>query len=215
MTLVLRMCKSDGSSTNGFKYGQIGDRVKCPDWNSKKKCGNGLHALKEGNGDWGLLNGNDWLIIDADDQIVDIDEEKCKFNTGIILFRGTADDLSKSEFPKKLKLNQKSAYEWSEFIGNKEIMIDKIFDEYLLTNFLFNLEYEEESLLIFKNKIIQILNGIRLISFNRLLLNYIRKIDYYKKINSLNEKLDINYVDLNLLGKIKFYLFNFFNRKLI
>ena len=94
-------------------------------------------------------------------------------------------------------------------------MIDKIFDEYLLTNFLFNLEYEEESLLIFKNKIIQILNGIRLISFNRLLLNYIRKIDYYKKINSLNEKLDINYVDLNLLGKIKFHLFNFFNRKLI
>ena len=45
MTLVLRMCKSDGSSTNGFKYGQIGDRVKCPDWNSKKKCGNGLIIL--------------------------------------------------------------------------------------------------------------------------------------------------------------------------
>ena len=55
MTLVLRMCKSDGSSSNGFFYGQVGDRVVCPDWDPIPECGNGLHGLKDGNGDWGLL----------------------------------------------------------------------------------------------------------------------------------------------------------------
>ena len=128
MTLVLRMCKSDGSSSNGFFYGKTGDRVTCPDWRSQPVCGYGLHGLKEGNGDWLLLDGEDWLIIDADDQIVDIDECKCKFNTGIILFRGTQKQLANSEFPSKLNLNSKSAYQWAQSIGNKDIMIDKITD---------------------------------------------------------------------------------------
>ena len=41
--------------------------MTCPDWHPKSECGNGLHGLKEGNGDWSLLDGNDWLIIGADD----------------------------------------------------------------------------------------------------------------------------------------------------
>ena len=126
MTLILRKCKGDGSSSNGFKYGQVGDRVMCPDWHPNPECGNGLHGLKEGNGDWGLLDGNDWLIIDADDLVVDIDEEKCKFNTGVILFRGTTEELVNSEFPNKLKLDEKSAYYWAIKIGNHDIMINKI-----------------------------------------------------------------------------------------
>ena len=129
MTLILRKCKKDGSSRNGFKYGKIGDRVVCPDWDPKSECGNGLHGLKEGNGNWSLLEGDDWLIIDADDLVVDIDEYKCKFNTGAILFRGTKKQLAKSEFPKKLKLNEESAYEWAIEIGNDDVMIKKIKSE--------------------------------------------------------------------------------------
>ena len=130
MTLILRKCNYDGSSRNGFKYGQVGDRVTCPDWNPLPYCGNGLHGLKEGNGNWTLLDGIDWLIIDADDQIVDIDESKCKFNTGIILFRGTSEELSKSEFPNKLNLNSNAAYYWARDIGNHDIMISKIKNSY-------------------------------------------------------------------------------------
>ena len=129
MTLVLRKCWKDGSSRNGFEYGQVGERVYAPDWRPNPYCGNGLHGLKEGNGDWGLLEGDDWLIIDADDQIVDIDEYKCKFNTGVILFRGTQKQLANSEFPKKLKLNEEPAYEWALYIGNKNIMSKKIRSE--------------------------------------------------------------------------------------
>jgi len=126
MTLVLRKCKSDGSSRNEFKYGKVGDRVTCPDWNPEPICGYGLYGLKECNGDWGLLKGHDWLIIDADDQIVDIDEYKCKFNTGVILFRGTEEELANSEYPNKLNLNSGSAYNWAYYIGNHDIMINKI-----------------------------------------------------------------------------------------
>ena len=130
MTLILRKCYRDGSSRNGFKYGKVGERVTCPDWHPKSECGNGLHGLKEGNGDWNLLDGDDWLIIDADDLVVDIDEQKCKFNTGVILFRGTSEELRDSEFPHKLNLNSHPAYCWARYIGNKNVMINKITESY-------------------------------------------------------------------------------------
>ena len=128
MTLVLRKCWQDGSSSNRFKYGQVRERVICPDWEPEPICGHGLHGLLKGNGDWRLLEGSDWLVIDADDQIVNIDNDKCKFNTGVILFRGTAEELSKSEFPHKFNLNSESAYQWAMHIGNHDIMINKITD---------------------------------------------------------------------------------------
>jgi len=128
MTLILRKCNKDGSSSYGFKYGKVGERVTCPDWDPNPKCGNGLHGLKEGNGEWNLLDGDDWLIIDADDQIIDIDKDKCKFNTGIILFRGTAEELKNSEYPNKFNLNSESASCWAKHIGNRDIMMHKIVD---------------------------------------------------------------------------------------
>ena len=126
MTLILRKCWKDGSSSNNFYYGKVGERVTCPDWSSQSICGNGLHGLKEGNGDWELLVGDDWLVIEADDQIVDIDNDKSKFNTGIILFRGTREQLARSEYKFKFKLNEKSAYEWAKYIGNRKEMLKKI-----------------------------------------------------------------------------------------
>lgn len=48
MTLVLRKCQLNGHSSRNFFYGQVGERVNCPDWDASPYCGNGLHGLKEG-----------------------------------------------------------------------------------------------------------------------------------------------------------------------
>ena len=57
---VLRTCKADGTSYNGFKWPlEEGAVVECPDWKPLAECGNGLHGLLDGEGDWGLL---DWSV---------------------------------------------------------------------------------------------------------------------------------------------------------
>ena len=128
MPLILRKCQKNGLSSNNFYYGNVGDIVTCPDWNPEPKCGNGLHGLLEGNGDWGLLYGDDWLVIEANESdIVKIDECKCKFHTGKILFRGSKEQLANSEFPAKFEnLNSKSAFNWGRDIGNHDVMMHKI-----------------------------------------------------------------------------------------
>ena len=127
MPLILRKCWKNGLSRNDFYYGNTGDIVTCPDWDPKPECGNGLHGLLEGNGDWHLLEGDDWLVIEANESdIVNIDDEKCKFRTGKILFRGSVEQLANSEYPNKLNLNSRSAYCWARRVGNHDIMIHKI-----------------------------------------------------------------------------------------
>ena len=129
MPLILRKCSQNGLSRNNFRYGNVGDVVTCPDWNPEPKCGNGLHGLLEGNGEWALLEGVDWLVIEAEtEDIVNIDNEKCKFKTGKILFRGSNTELANSEFPHKLNLNSEAAFNWASNIGNKDLMINKITD---------------------------------------------------------------------------------------
>jgi len=126
MTLVLSKCfKNDVR----FVSKKIGDRVVSLNWKPESKYEKSLCGLKDGNGDWGNLYGDEWLIIDADDQIVDVDEDKCIFNTGVILFRGTAEELANSEFPAKFtNLNSQAAFYWAYRIGNKDLMINKIAD---------------------------------------------------------------------------------------
>ena len=55
MSLILRKCQKNGLSSNNFYYGKVGDIVTAPDWNPIPECGNGLHGLLEGNGEWLLL----------------------------------------------------------------------------------------------------------------------------------------------------------------
>jgi hypothetical protein len=125
MALILRKCKKDGSSSHGFVYGNTGDTVTAPDWDPKPECGNGLHGLKQGNGEWGLLAGYVWLIIEADENdVVDIDQYKCKFRTGKILYRGDKEGLHK--YASVMATNPSSAYEWACIIGDKEIMRDRV-----------------------------------------------------------------------------------------
>ena len=131
MPLILRKCQKDGYSRNNFYYGNTGDIVTCPDWNPEPECGNGLHGLLEGSGNWALLYGEDWLIIEANESdIVEIDDQKCKFRTGTILFRGTTEELRNSEFPARFNLNSFYAYKWGIEIGNHDIMMHKITKSY-------------------------------------------------------------------------------------
>ena len=140
MSLILRKCWKNGLSRRNFYYGNVGDIVTAPDWNPEPKCGNGIHGLLEGNGDWHLLEGEHWLVIEADEiDIVNIDNYKCKFRTGKILFRGTREELASSEFYAKFNLNECAAYNWAMKIGNHEMMIDKITDEGLAYHWALNI----------------------------------------------------------------------------
>ena len=129
MTLILRKCKADGSSSHSFTYGNAGDTVTAPVWSSEPQCGDGLHGLKNGNGNWHLLNGHDWIVIEAAD-VVDIDKQKCKFRTGTIIYRGAKEGLH--QYAHLMATESKSAYHWAREIGNKEVMIDRITESHML-----------------------------------------------------------------------------------
>ena len=135
MALILRKCQENGFSSNNFYYGKAGEIATAPDWDPKPECGNGLHGLLEGNGNWSLLVGFSWLVIEAKtEDIVEIDDQKCKFRTGKILFHGSTEELRNSEFPRMFNnLNSSAAYNWARSIGNNDIMMHKITDsEYAL-----------------------------------------------------------------------------------
>lgn len=52
-TLILRGCKKDGSSRNGYKYPlEVGATGTCPDWQPTAECGRGLHGFLHGVGDF-------------------------------------------------------------------------------------------------------------------------------------------------------------------
>jgi hypothetical protein len=127
MVLILRKCNKDGGSSRGFVYGQVGDIVTAPDWSPNPKCGNGLHGLKQGNGDWVLLKGYDWLVIEAaEEDVVDIDKDKCKckFRTGKIVYRGDEEGLH--QYASVMATDSESAYYWACNIGDLEIMRDRV-----------------------------------------------------------------------------------------
>lgn len=89
--LVLRNCKSDLTSRNGFRWPAKGP-VECPDWNPEPCCGGGLHGLLWGRDDWTLLSSAQdsiWQVIEVDtDSVVAIDSEKVKFPRGNVVFSG-------------------------------------------------------------------------------------------------------------------------------
>jgi hypothetical protein len=94
---VLRTCNADGTSHNGFQWPlEVGAMVECPDWNPLAECGNGLHGLAEGKGDWKLL---DWspdakaLILEVEaDTIIELDG-KVKFPRAVVRRVGALADL--------------------------------------------------------------------------------------------------------------------------
>ena len=88
--LVLRTCKADMMSHNGFVWPESGP-VACADWRSVAACGNGLHGLLWGEGDGSLLDWGEtakWLVVAVEGSgIVDL-KGKVKFPSGEVVFCG-------------------------------------------------------------------------------------------------------------------------------
>jgi hypothetical protein len=66
--------------------------VECPNWDPKPECGNGLHGLAWGDGDWCLLSDADdavWMVVRvASEDVVKIDDSKVKFRRGFVEYAG-------------------------------------------------------------------------------------------------------------------------------
>jgi hypothetical protein len=84
--LVLRTCDKDLKSHGGFQWPASG-YVEAPDFKPTEHCGNGLHGLLDGEGDWDLMN---WefdakaMIVETDrSQIINL-SGKVKFQSGIV-----------------------------------------------------------------------------------------------------------------------------------
>jgi hypothetical protein len=92
--LVIRTCSKDMTSYNDFKWPKKGP-VRCNDWDSAPRCGNGLHGLLGGAGDGRLLNWEEdakWLVVEVDeDKIVSIDKDRVKFPEGTVVYCGNKD----------------------------------------------------------------------------------------------------------------------------
>ncbi len=90
--LLLRTCKSDMTSHNGFLWPESG-YVEAPDWDGGKPvCGGKLHGFLFGEGDGSLANWSPdakWLVVEADETaIVAIDKDKHGFRAGTVVFCG-------------------------------------------------------------------------------------------------------------------------------
>ena len=90
--LVLRCCRSDFTSRNGFVWpSEVGAVVVAPDWKPTEECGNGLHGWLYGHGDitcvtyWEEVNSK-WLVLEVDD-VIELDG-KCKFERAVVRFAG-------------------------------------------------------------------------------------------------------------------------------
>jgi hypothetical protein len=93
--LVLRTSDKDLRSYNGFQWPEKGP-VSCPDWDPAPKCGNGLHGLMWGDGDASLLSSSadaKWQVVKVEEsKIVAINNQKCKFPEGEVVFTGSMAD---------------------------------------------------------------------------------------------------------------------------
>ena len=88
--LVIRTCNADMTSHDGFKWPESG-RVSAPDWGPKPACGQGLHGLLDGAGDYALVSRKPdakWLIVSVPRaEVVDLDG-KVKFPRGEVVYCG-------------------------------------------------------------------------------------------------------------------------------
>ena len=103
-TLVLRCCRHDFTSRDGFQWKKKGT-VTAPDWEHRPYCGHGLHGWKHGEGDhsvWEHDESDVWMVLAVKTKsIVELDG-KVKFPTCRVLFTGkreVATALIKEHYP--------------------------------------------------------------------------------------------------------------------
>jgi len=87
----LRTCSADMTSYGGFQWPRKG-WVEAPDWDPSPVCGGGLHFLRNGEGDVGLLSKSNaavWLVTrSCVNETVDIDAGKSKAKRCEVRFAG-------------------------------------------------------------------------------------------------------------------------------
>ncbi|MDU5771905.1 hypothetical protein [Acinetobacter sp.] len=92
IALVLRTCKSDLTSRNGFQWADVGGTTIAPDWVNNKDCGNGLHGWLFGSGDHSCSNYLDaeskWMVLEVELKSIVMLGEKCKFPSAKTVFVG-------------------------------------------------------------------------------------------------------------------------------
>ena len=98
-SLVLRCCRSDMSSKNGFVWPGVGEIATAPDWKDNNECGNGLHGWLYGQGDHGtsaFATDPDakWLVVQVEDAAIRMLGGKCKFPSGKVVFVGSKSDAA-------------------------------------------------------------------------------------------------------------------------
>ena len=97
MSLVLRNCNPDGSSSYGFVWNtEIGAVNTAPDFQPTQEYGNGLHGWENGIGDATVSSYNDsplWLVLDVP-SLIQLDG-KVKFESCIVVFKGSKSECAK------------------------------------------------------------------------------------------------------------------------
>ena len=84
LALAIRTADKNHQSYGKFQWPkEIGSIIECNDWDENEECGNGIHALLDGWGDWSLLSND----VDAIWQIVEVDRTKCVDLRGKVKFR--------------------------------------------------------------------------------------------------------------------------------
>ncbi len=87
ISYVLRSCKSDFTSRNGFKWPALG-KVECPDFDTAEECGPGLYGFLNGCGEGSLASWEpdaQWLLVAVpSDTVIDLGD-KVKFPRGEVI----------------------------------------------------------------------------------------------------------------------------------
>lgn len=96
--LVLRTCREDMTSRNGFKWPDVGGVAEAPDWIENNECGNGLHGWLYGQGDYSTSDYLDesakWLVVEVEESSIIMFGGKCKFPRGVVRFVGDKKDAT-------------------------------------------------------------------------------------------------------------------------
>jgi len=112
-SLVLRVCRADLTSRDGFQYpSDIGSTIEAPDWSDEPHCGDGLHGWLHGQGDHSCADywseeGAKWLVLEVVSAHIIMLGGKCKFPRATVRFIGGKSEaaaylMAKSEHAKNV-----------------------------------------------------------------------------------------------------------------
>jgi hypothetical protein len=116
-TLVIRTCDVNLRGHGGFQWPRSGP-VECPDWDPKPACGNGIHGLAWGNGDWSNTSRDAdavWMVVGVKTaDLVWIGKDKVKFARGTVVLCGTLAEATARCLcgPEAMAETMRSATEW-------------------------------------------------------------------------------------------------------